>query len=122
VWAFCNFSTIFLSLTIAWLISSFCCANTGIEVDYVYALKEQKKMRFGKIGMAAAAAASLVSAPVLAQAVQPVSSVARTSATVDSENNVEGGSGIILAILAAAAVIGGIIIAADGSDDTPTSP
>ncbi len=79
-------------------------------------------MRFGKIGMAAAAAASLVSAPVLAQASQPVSSVSRTSATVEGENNVEGGSGIIIAILAAAAVIGGIIIAADGSENTPTSP
>lgn len=79
-------------------------------------------MRFGKIGMAAAAAASLVSAPVLAQAAQPVSSVARTSAAVEGENDVEGGSGIIIAILAAAAVIGGIVIAADGSDDTPTSP
>ena len=77
-------------------------------------------MRFGKIGMAAAAAASLVSAPVLAQAAQPVSS--RASATVEGENDVEGGSGIIIAILAAAAVIGGIIIAADGSEDTPTSP
>ncbi|WP_339824197.1 hypothetical protein [uncultured Parasphingorhabdus sp.] len=79
-------------------------------------------MRFGKIGMAAAAAASLVSAPVLAQAVQPVSSVARTGATVEKENNVEGGSGIIIAILAAAAVIAGIVVAADGSDDAPTSP
>ncbi|ATW04633.1 hypothetical protein C8024_17175 [Sphingopyxis sp. BSNA05] len=79
-------------------------------------------MRFGKIGMAAAAAASLVSAPVLAQATQPVSSVARTSATVEGENDLEGGSGIIIAILAAAAVIAGIIIAADGSEDTPTSP
>lgn len=79
-------------------------------------------MRFGRIGMAAVAAASLVSAPVLAQAVQPVSSIARTSATVESENDLEGGSGIIIAILAAAAVIAGIIIAADGSEDTPTSP
>ncbi|VWX57497.1 hypothetical protein [Sphingorhabdus sp. 109] len=79
-------------------------------------------MRFGKIGMAAAAAASLVSAPVLAQASQPVSSAVRTSATVEGENDLEGGSGIIIAILAAAAVIAGIIIAADGSDDTPTSP
>ncbi|WP_339693462.1 hypothetical protein [uncultured Parasphingorhabdus sp.] len=79
-------------------------------------------MRFGKIGMAAVAAASLVSTPVLAQAVQPVSSVARTGATVEKANNVEGGSGIIIAILAAAAVIAGIIIAADGSEDAPTSP
>jgi|TARA_R110002049_G_scaffold87815_6_gene222341 hypothetical protein len=83
---------------------------------------KELNMRFGKIGMAAAAAASLVSAPVLAQAAQPVSSLARTSATVEGENNVEGGSGIIIAILAAAAVIGGIVIAADGSEDTPTSP
>lgn len=79
-------------------------------------------MRFGKIGMAAVAAASLVSAPVLAQAVQPVSSVERTGAAVESESDLEGGSGIIIAILAAAAVIAGIIIAADGSEDTPTSP
>lgn len=80
-------------------------------------------MRFGKLGMAAVAAASLVSAPVLAQAVQPVSSqVERTGASAADESNLEGGSGIVLAILAAAAVIAGIIIAADGSEDTPTSP
>lgn len=82
-------------------------------------------MRFGKIGMAAIAAASLVSAPVLAQAAQPVSSATqpvRAVAAVDSESELEGSSGIIVALLAAAAVIAGIIIAADGSDDTPTSP
>ena len=81
-------------------------------------------MRFGKIGMAAVAAASLVSAPVLAQAAQPVSSVsqARTVAVSADDSDLEGGSGIIIAVLAAAAVIAGIIIAADGSDDTPTSP
>ncbi len=81
-------------------------------------------MRFGKIGMAAVAAASLVSAPVFAQAQQPVSSTseaARTGANASGED-LEGGSGVILAVLAAAAVIAGIIIAADGSDDTPTSP
>jgi len=82
-------------------------------------------MRFGKIGMAAIAAASLVSTPVLAQVAQPVSTVSqavRTSTTTEDESKLEGGSGIIIAILAAAAVIAGIIIAADGSDDTPTSP
>ena len=80
-------------------------------------------MRFGKVGMAAVAAASLVSAPVFAQAVQPVSSqVERVSAATSDESELEGGSGIIIAVLAAAAVIAGIIIAADGSDDTPTSP
>ncbi len=79
-------------------------------------------MRFGKLGMAAVAAASLVSAPVMAQAVESVSQPVRASAEASSENDLEGGSGIILAILAAAAVIAGIIIAADGSEDTPTSP
>ena len=78
-------------------------------------------MRFGKLSMAAVAAASLVSSPVLAQAAQPVSEV-RTGAAVADESEMEGGSGIILAILAAAAVIAGIIIAADGGDNTPTSP
>ena len=82
-------------------------------------------MRFGKIGMAAVAAASLVATPVFAQAVQPVSKVSksvRASASADDESKLAGGSGVIIAILAAAAVIGGIVIAADGSDDSPTSP
>lgn len=78
-------------------------------------------MRFGKLGMAAVAAASLVSAPVMAQAVDS-SQPARASAQTADESDLEGGSGIILAILAAAAIIAGIIIAADGSEDTPTSP
>ncbi|GAB5488579.1 MAG: hypothetical protein Pars2KO_21490 [Parasphingorhabdus sp.] len=79
-------------------------------------------MRFGKLGMAAVAAASLVSAPVMAQAVETSSQSVRTSAQAADESELEGGSGIILAILAAAAIIAGIIIAADGSEDTPTSP
>ena len=82
-------------------------------------------MRFGKIGMAAIAAASLVSTPVFAQAVQPVakaSEAVRADASAAEESKLEGGSGIIVAVLAAAAIIGGIIIAADGSEDTPTSP
>ncbi len=79
-------------------------------------------MRFGKLGMAAVAAASLVSAPVMAQAVESVSQPVRAGVQTADESDLEGGSGIILAILAAAAVIAGIIIAADGSEDTPTSP
>ncbi len=80
-------------------------------------------MRFGKIGMAAVAASALVATPVFAQAAQPVSKVSqpvRADAASDKAENLEGGSGIIIAVLAAAAVIGGIIIAADGSDDDPT--
>jgi len=82
-------------------------------------------MRFGKISMAAVAAASLVATPVFAQAAQPVSKVSqavRADASAAEEEKLAGGSGIIIAVLAAAAVIGGIIIAADGSDDDPTSP
>ncbi|MEW4467157.1 hypothetical protein AB1K62_04910 [Parasphingorhabdus sp. JC815] len=82
-------------------------------------------MRLDKIGMAAVAAASLVATPVFAQAVQPVSKASeavRASASTDKESKLAGGSGIIIAVLAAAAVIGGIVIAADGSDDAPTSP
>lgn len=48
-----------------------------------------------------------------AQAVQPV----RASAPTKGESQLEGGSGIIIALLAAAAVIAGIVIAADGNND-----
>ena len=88
-------------------------------------------MRFGKIGLAVATA-SLVASPVLAQSAAPAAklSVSATqsqsvrvgSAVSADEAKLEGGSGIIIAILAAAAVIAGIIIAADGNANTPTSP
>lgn len=70
---------------------------------------------------AAVAAATLISAPVTAQAVQSVSpAVERTGAVEADAENLEGSTGIILGILAAAAVIAGIIIIAD--DDEATSP
>ena len=64
------------------------------------------------------AAMTLASAPIALEA----KSVDRLVAPTEEASEVEGGSGIIVAILAAAAVIGGIIIAADGSENTPTSP
>ena len=85
-------------------------------------------MRFGKISLAAIAAASLVSAPVMAQSLSPAaksvgaSKVKRASATSNEESKLGGGSGVIVAILAAVAVIGGIVIAAGNDDDEPTSP
>ena len=85
-------------------------------------------MRFGKISLAAVAAASLVSAPVMAQSLSVASKavgaskVKRVGATSKQENKLGGGSGVIVAILAAAAVIGGIVIAAGNNDDGPTSP
>lgn len=83
-------------------------------------------MRFGKISLAAMAAASLVSAPVMAQSLSPAakavgaSKIKRVSASSQEEN--KAASGVIIAILAGIAVIGGIVIAAGNDDDGPTSP
>lgn len=85
-------------------------------------------MRFGKFSLAAVAAASLVSAPVMAQSLSPAakavgaSKVKRIGAGTNEENKQDGGTGVIVAILAAVAVVGGIIIAAGNDDDGPTSP
>ena len=85
-------------------------------------------MRFGKISLAAVAAASLVSAPVMAQSLSPsahvagISKVKRVGGSASEESKLGGGSGVIIAILAAVAVIGGIVIAAGNDDDGPTSP
>lgn len=84
-------------------------------------------MRFGKISLAAIAAASLVSSPVMSQALSPaakavsVSKVKRVGATRTEESNLGRGSGVIVAVLAAVAIIGGIVIAAGNDDDNPTS-
>lgn len=65
--------------------------------------------------LAATAALSLAASPALAQT---SANVDRISAPVaQDESDLEGGSGILIALLAAAAVIAGIIIASDGSDD-----
>lgn len=65
--------------------------------------------------VAATAAATLATAPVVA--------ADRTSAPVEGESEVGGGStSLIIAILAAAAFIGGLYIAIEGSgDDDPIS-
>jgi hypothetical protein len=85
-------------------------------------------MRFGKLSLAAISAASLVSAPVMAESLSPAakavgaSKVKRTGAATKEENKLGGGSGVIVAVLAAVAVIGGIVIAAGNDDNAPTSP
>lgn len=66
---------------------------------------------------AAAAVLSLATAPAIAEV-----SLARTSAPVEGESELAGGSSLLIAILAAAAVIAGIVIAVDGGDDEPVSP
>ena len=84
-------------------------------------------MRFGKNSLAAIAAATLVLAPVAAQAAPAAKSTAtaqveRVGADRKDENKLSGGTGILIAVLAAAAIIAGILIAADNNSDTPTSP
>lgn len=68
--------------------------------------------------IAAIAATGLLATPVLAQSVN----VERAPARSSDSNELEGESGILIALLAAAAIIAGIIILADNEDDLPTSP
>ncbi|MEZ5708150.1 MAG: hypothetical protein R3E02_02045 [Blastomonas sp.] len=77
-----------------------------------------------KPALAALAAISISSTPVLAQSAQSDNApVERESASQKEANEGRGGStGIILAILAAAAIIGGVAVAAGNKDDSPASP
>ena len=84
-------------------------------------------MRIGKKSFAALAAASMLIAPVAAQAAptaksKSTASVKRVGADRKAENKAVEGSAAILAALAAAAIIAGIVIAADSKSNTPTSP
>ncbi len=72
-------------------------------------------MKFRNIALATAAL-SLAASPAIAEA-----AFERSVAPVEGESELEGGSGILIAVLAAAAVIGGIIIIADNDDDDPVS-
>ena len=78
---------------------------------------ENLVMNIVKKASVALAVASMTVAPVAASAAP----VARVEADMNQQSELKGGS-IILALLAAAAIIAGIIIAADGTDDAPTSP
>ena len=81
-------------------------------------------MRFGKLSLAAIAAVSLLSAPVMAQATPVasksvgVSKVKRVGAATKDESK-QGGNGLIIGLVAAAAVIVGIVVL---SGDDSTSP
>ena len=80
-------------------------------------------MNLFKKAAVAAAALSMVAAPVAATAQTANFDGLRASTSVSDEAALgEGGSSWILLLLAAAAVIGGIVIAADGSNNSPTSP
>jgi hypothetical protein len=81
-------------------------------------------MRFGKLSLAAVAALSLVSAPVMAETasaaskVVGVSKVKRVGAASKNESK-QASSGLLIGLAAAAAVIVGIVVL---SDDNSTSP
>lgn len=64
--------------------------------------------------LAAAAAASLIAAPAVAEA-----SFDRISAPVEGEN-ANGGGGMLLGFLGVALIIGGVVVAS-GSDNNPIS-
>jgi len=72
--------------------------------------------------MAAVAAASLVSAPALAQSSAAKLSVAqsvRTGASVDGENNLAGGA--LIGVLVFAAAVAVIYFVAEENDEDPAS-
>lgn len=74
-------------------------------------------MNFRNIALATAAV-SLAASPAIAEA-----AFERSSAPVEGENSVGGGTeGVLLSVLAGAAVIAGIIVIADDDDDDAVSP
>ena len=82
-------------------------------------------MKFLKKATVALAAMSMVTAPVAASAAAPRFDDLRADSQLQNEagfGEEVGSEAWILFLLAAAAIIAGIVIAADGSDDSPTSP
>ena len=65
----------------------------------------------------ATAALSLAASPAIAQA-----AFERSVAPVEGENEIAGGSGVLIGLLGAAAVIGAILIIADDEEDEAVSP
>ena len=80
-------------------------------------------MSFKKATVAALLAASMSSAPVMAQtaaSASPAIASARVGATTESASEMRGG--FLIPALAIIAVLLGILAAVGGGDDGPTSP
>lgn len=77
-------------------------------------------MSFRKASVAAMVALSMTSAPVLAQAANPTSEVARAGTSLEDESQL--GGGFIIPLLALAAIVAGILVVIDGDDEEPVSP
>ena len=99
--------------------------HTCIAAKFAKQMPVENVMNFLKKAAVATAALTMVAAPVAASAA-PAAQFdglrASTSAEATSAFGEEAGGSWILMLLAAAAIIGGIVIAADGSNDSPTSP
>lgn len=83
-------------------------------------LEGEFTMSFKKATVAALLAASMSSAPVLAQTAAPASVSARAGESTASADELRGG--FIIPLVAIVAVILGILAAVGGSDDRPNSP
>lgn len=86
-------------------------------------------MRFGKSFLAAVAATSLLSAPVMAQSLSQTAKAAATSeakragASVKGENKMDGESNSwLLPVAFFAVMIGSILVFGGDDNDRPTSP
>ena len=86
-------------------------------------------MRFGKSFLGVVAAASLLSAPVMAQSLSPTAKAAATSkvkragAPVKGENKMGGESNSwVLPVAFFTAMIVSIVVFGGNDDDNPTSP
>ncbi|MGE0180234.1 MAG: hypothetical protein AB7O91_10495 [Sphingomonas sp.] len=87
-------------------------------------LNREFTMSFKKATVVALLAASMSSAPVMAQtaasASSPATASARAGATTESSSELRGG--FLIPLIAIVAVILGIVAAVGGGDDGPTSP
>lgn len=81
-------------------------------------------MYLRKLPAVLAAATLVLAVPASAQSAAAPLSVSRASASVDGENNLEGGNtfGIVLGVLAAGAFIYGLVELMDDDNDNPVSP
>ncbi|MEQ1510070.1 MAG: hypothetical protein ABL909_06675 [Sphingopyxis sp.] len=80
-------------------------------------------MKFVKKAVVAASVISMAVAPVAASAAQPQFDGVRADTEVDGAafGGAAGGSWLLL-LLAGAAIVAGIAVAANGSNNNPTSP
>lgn len=72
-------------------------------------------MKFRNFAVATAAI-SLAASPAIAEVASD-----RAAAPVEGQSELEGKSGLLIALLAAAAIIAGIVVAADSGDDDAIS-